>query len=250
VNAGVRKEPARQAHAVLDLPSREWKARKIECLLGLEERASPLRVLEVGTGSGGIAAWLGTRPGGRYEVDAVDVTDSRVTREGFRFQLVEDVGLPFEDGTFDVVLSNHVIEHVGPPSAQRAHLAELHRVLRADGVAYLAVPNRWMLVEPHFRLPFLSWLPEWLRSPYVRAAGKGERYDCLPLARGTAERLLADARFDFVQHCGDAIRLTFALERPTSLANRLLVSKLPDWAWAPLRSIFPTLIYTLRKQSP
>jgi len=237
----------RQAHAVLDLPSREWKARKIERLLGLEGRGGPLRVLEIGTGSGGIAAWFGSRP--RYEVDAVDVRDSRVTRDGFRFQLVEDVGLPFDDACFDVVLSNHVIEHVGPPEAQRAHLAEMRRVLRDDGVAYLAVPNRWMLVEPHFRLPFLSWLPEALRSTYVRAAGKGEAYDCLPLARGTAERMLAQAGFEFEQHCGDALRMTFELERPASLAHRLVVSRLPDRAWAPLGAIFPTLIYTLRKSA-
>jgi SAM-dependent methyltransferase len=244
-NAG--PEPERQPHAVLDLPSREWKARKIERLLRLETRPSPLRMLEIGTGSGGIAAWFGTFPGGRFEVDAVDVKDSRLVHEGYRFQLVDDVRLPFDDASFDVVLSNHVIEHVGPPSAQRAHLAEMHRVLRGNGIAYLAVPNRWMLVEPHFRLPFLSWLPESLRSPYVRAAGKGEAYDCRPLSRPVAERLLSAARFEFEQHCGDALRLTFELERPHSLANRLLVSRLPDRAWAALRSLFPTLIYSLRK---
>ncbi len=27
--------------------------------------------------------------------------------------------------------------------------------MRDDATAYLAVPNRWMLVEPHFKLAFL-----------------------------------------------------------------------------------------------
>ena len=35
------------------------------------------------------------------------------------------------------------------------HLREIRRVLRRDGLAYLAVPNRWALVEPHYRLALL-----------------------------------------------------------------------------------------------
>src|SRR3546814_9833619 len=67
--------------------------------------------------------------------------------------------LPFADDSFDVVLSNHVIEHVGEQPEQLAHLSELRRVLTPGGIGYLAVPNRWMLVEPHYRLAFLSWWP-------------------------------------------------------------------------------------------
>lgn len=63
----------RQPHAVLDLPSRDWKALKIERLLDLAHRSQPMRVLEVGTGSGGIARYLATHPTLRCEVTAVDV---------------------------------------------------------------------------------------------------------------------------------------------------------------------------------
>ncbi len=48
----------RQPHAVLDLPSRNWKAMKIERLLDLHARPQPIRMLEVGTGSGGIAPYF------------------------------------------------------------------------------------------------------------------------------------------------------------------------------------------------
>jgi SAM-dependent methyltransferase len=37
--------------------------------------------------------------------------------------------------------------------ARRSHAAR--RVLRPGGVLYLAVPNRWSLVGPRYRLPFL-----------------------------------------------------------------------------------------------
>src|SRR3546814_17958343 len=74
-------------------------------------------------------------------------------------------------------LSNHVIEHVGNADAQRHHLDEIRRVLAPDGVVYFAAPNRWRLVEPHFRLPFLSWLPNPASDRYVRVMGRGSHYD-------------------------------------------------------------------------
>src|SRR5690348_18512270 len=114
----------RQPHAVPDLPSRRLKGLKIERLLGLAESPKPIRLLEVGAGSGGIAHYFGTHPELQCEVDAVDVHDNRLVADGYRFQLVSDTRLPFRDQSFDVVLTNHVIEHVGDATAQLAHLKE------------------------------------------------------------------------------------------------------------------------------
>ncbi|TAM59940.1 MAG: class I SAM-dependent methyltransferase [Rhodanobacter sp.] len=233
---------ARQPHAVLDLPSRRFKGLKIERLLDLASRPQPIRMLEVGTGSGGIAHYFGTHPQLRCEVDAVDVCDSRLVTEGYRYHQVHGTQLPFADDSFDVVLTNHVIEHVGDKQAQRAHLAELHRVLRPDGVGYLAVPNRWMLVEPHYKLAFLSWLPHAWRTPYLRVMGRGEVYDCEPLQLGQVERLLMDAGFKHRNRCIDALRAIYEIERPQSVAARFL-HNIPDAALTPLRRIIPTLIY-------
>jgi SAM-dependent methyltransferase len=239
-------EPARQPHAVLDVASRRWKARKIELLLNLDDRPGPIRLLEIGTGSGGIAHYFGTRPGGRYLVNALDVVDSRQVFEGYEYASVNGTRLPFADASFDVVLSNHVVEHVGPPSEQLLHLLELRRVLRPGGVGYLAVPNRWMLVEPHFRLAFLSWWPEAWRTPYLRLMGKGEEYDCRPLSAPAARGLLRRAGFAFEQQCGGALRLTFELEAPRALLYRGALRWVPDWAWSLAAPVFPTLIYVLR----
>lgn len=232
----------RQPHAVLDLPSRRFKGLKIERLLDLANRPQPIRMLEVGTGSGGIAHYFGTHPQLRCEVDAVDVRDNRLVTEGYRYHQVQDTQLPFADESFDVVLTNHVIEHVGDEQAQRAHLAELRRVLRPDGVGYLAVPNRWMLVEPHYKLAFLSWLPRALRTPYLHAVGRGSAYDCEPLQMKELERLFTDAKLDCRNLCIEALRATFDIERIQSPAARLLRC-IPDRALLPLRRIIPTLIY-------
>jgi ubiquinone/menaquinone biosynthesis C-methylase UbiE len=233
---------ARQPHAVLDLPSRRWKAMKIERLLDLPVNEGPLRLLEVGTGSGGIAHYFATCAQRRYAVDAVDLHDNRLVSEGFRYTQVHDTQLPFQPESFDVVLTNHVIEHVGDAAAQLAHLREIRRVLKPGGSGYLAVPNRWMLVEPHFKLPFLSWLPHAWRSSYVRVTGKGERYDCEPLEMKQLECLFERAGLRYRNACIEALRATVDIEHERAVVSRVL-RKIPDWTLRPFLPVIPTLIY-------
>ena len=85
------------------------------------------------------------------------------------------------------------IEHVGDLQAQQHHVTEIRRVLDSGGLAYLAAPNKWGLMEPHFRLPLRSWLPRGLADTYVRAMGKGSHYDCLPPSLGTLCQLTQEA---------------------------------------------------------
>ena len=50
-----------------------------------------------------------------------------------------DVGLPFEDGTFDLVYANFVVEHLSRPEHA---IAEWRRVLRPGGRVVLLTSNR------------------------------------------------------------------------------------------------------------
>lgn len=238
----------RQPHAALDLTSRNWKAEKIARLLDLAHRSQPLRLLEIGTGSGGIAHWFATHPSLQCDVTAVDVVDNRRVRDGYAYHQVQGVELPFDDTSFDVVITNHVIEHVGDAKAQHRHLTEIRRVMKPDGIGYLAVPNRWMLVEPHFKLAFLSWWPHAWRTPYLRLMRKGTFYDCEPLQMRQLEHMLAAAGFDYRNLCIDAWRATFEIERRDSIEARLLRNT-PDALLVPLRRIIPTLIYRIERAS-
>jgi SAM-dependent methyltransferase len=168
--------------------------------------------------------------------------DLRQVTDGYAFQQIQDTRLPFDDDAFDVVITNHVIEHVGDADDQLAHLRECRRVLALGGRGYLAVPSRWMLVEPHFRLPLLSWLPRGWRSAYVRMAGKGARYDCEPLTVAELEALFAAARLGARNATVIALRETFAIEGTRGFV-RSLASRVPDAIWQRLSRWMPTLIY-------
>lgn len=50
--------------------------------------------------------------------------------------------LPFEDATFDLVFSDHVLEHVTADHAPGV-AAELHRVLKPGGWVAARTPNKW-----------------------------------------------------------------------------------------------------------
>ena len=230
-------------HAVLDLPSRTLKARKIEIVLGLSPADVPLKILEIGTGSGGIAHYFGTHPSLRCEVDAVDVQDTRQVFEGYRFRIVDGGQLPFDNGAFDVVISNHVIEHVGSSQAQGRHLAEMRRVLAPAGRGYLAVPNRWMLTEPHYQLAFLSWLPRSLRSRYLMWRRGVSVYDCEPLEAIEMERLFARAGLWFERAVGCALKTTIELERTGPSSLRWILGRIPDASIDRFAAIIPTLVY-------
>lgn len=236
----------RHSHAHLGLQSRAKKALKIARLLNLSQRSGEIILLEIGTGAGGIAHHFATQADGTFDVHAVDVRDARVVTEGYAFTLVDGTTLPYDDASFDVVISNHVIEHVGTEADQQQHLREIHRVLKPAGLGYLAVPNRWMLIEPHYKLAFLSWLPHRLRSTYLRVMGKGHFYDCEPLELAQLEQLLAAARFDFRNVCVEAIHQLVAIEKPGSLLSHI-VKVVPAFMWKMFAPVIPTLIFVLRK---
>lgn len=107
-------------------------AHPVEQLLDAARVGPGSRVLDVGTGTGAVAAAAYAR---RAEVTAVDAEPDMVEAAA-RSVPEADVrvaalpSLPFADDRFDAVVGNFVINHVGRP---RAALAELHRLTRPGG---------------------------------------------------------------------------------------------------------------------
>lgn len=165
--------------AMLDEAKRRRKAVKILAVvrhaLGRPDLRG-LRALDVGCSAGFIADEL-SRAGARTA--GVDIDEPGLARARARFgdrvdfRLARGDALPFEDGSIDVVVLNHIYEHVVDPEAV---VADIRRVLAPTGLLYLGLGNRWGVMEPHHRLPFLSWLPPSLADLYLQAAGGGEHY--------------------------------------------------------------------------
>jgi len=248
--APMHEDKSRAPHVVLDAPSRVLKAKKIIELVGAERFARARRILEVGCGSGVISKTLAELGPPGLEVFAVDVADNRLVHEGYAFTQVTGTTLPFDAGMFDIVITNHVIEHVGDAQAQLHHLEEIRRVLATDGVAYLAVPNTFRLVEPHFKLPFLSWLPTKLADRYVRATGRGTHYDCVPLAHREAIALFDRGGFRSRDLTVEALRTTLALEFPHNAIAGFVRKRVPTSAIALGMAIMPTFVFLLKPKTP
>lgn len=154
---------------------RECKATKIETLLldflrGCE--VSQWTCLDLGCGAGVTTASLTRHFKTVVGLDYAprwSVTGNFVQGDGVR--------LPFAAETFEVVVCAQVYEHL----ADAAPLpGEVARVLKPGGVCFFSGPNKLWPIEPHYRLPFLHWLPACWADKLVQWAGKAERFDIHP----------------------------------------------------------------------
>lgn len=229
----------RQPHVMRDPDVRARKAHKVGRILQrLALSPSGEWALDVGCGAGFIADHL--RELG-WRTVAIDLKDHRVT-SGFDFLFGQAEALPFPDSTFSLVVSNHVIEHVLDPVA---HLREIRRMLAPGGIAYLATPNRLAVLEPHYKLPFLSWLPAHLADAYVRLLRRGQDYDVSPPIRG---RLLREAAAVGLR-CED-ITAWMIEETATVEGSRLaqfVGQVLPDRVLRWLSFLSPTLVFVMHR---
>ena len=95
---------------------------------------------------------------------AVDFANEKYGNENTKFinSPIEELGLPQQ--SVDVITCTQIYEHV--PSETQL-LDSIYKLLKPGGVCYFAASNRFKIIEPHYNLPFLSFLPKKIANIYI-----------------------------------------------------------------------------------
>lgn len=178
-------KPASQAEA----PGRPLDPKRIrEILRRMGYDLKPdARVLDLGCGAGKTV--YAFRDAGYINTVGFDIKDYLALRDPadrgmFTIASGDTTTLPFEDNSFDLVISEQVLEHV---MDQVRFLQEIHRILRPGGHSLHALPARYCPIEPHMKVPFAGvfahrwWYRLWalmgVRNPYQKGLPADEATD-------------------------------------------------------------------------
>ncbi|MCP4197066.1 MAG: class I SAM-dependent methyltransferase [Proteobacteria bacterium] len=118
------------------------------------------RVLDYGCGSGygthHMAAYCDSIVGVDIAEDAIKYADSHYSADNLAYRRIDPADLsplPFEDASFDTVMSFQVIEHIADVNP---YLSEIRRVLKPGGIFICATPDRSTRLLPRQK-PWNMW---------------------------------------------------------------------------------------------
>jgi 2-polyprenyl-3-methyl-5-hydroxy-6-metoxy-1,4-benzoquinol methylase len=120
-------------------------------LAGEPELLRGARVLEIGCGGGGFSRWLaeagaGSVIGADFAPVAIEKARRAPVPPNLSFEVQDIEAMPYDNASFDLVVSCETIEHVPRPDHA---VTELGRVLAPGGTLLLTCPNYLNLLGLH-----------------------------------------------------------------------------------------------------
>lgn len=186
------------AERIIRVARNHFHERRADVFIRLMDPAPGTRVLDLGSGWGDPFLGRITR---RVPLDVTlaDITEGPThdaERLGFRSVLLQEDGpLPFDDGEFDIVVSNSVIEHVTLPKEECVHAqmseaewrgralkrqkAFANEIRRVGKRYFVQTPHKHFPLDLHTWLPFTHWL-----------------------SHASAQRVIAYTDRFWIKHCG------------------------------------------------
>lgn len=130
------------------------------------------RVLISGYSAG--SEMIVARQFGFNEIDGVEVdpvlfqaASKRVAgMPGIKPVLYDGQSLPYDNDSYDLVVSGHIIEHTDSPIK---YICEIMRVINPGGFLYIEFPTRYHYIELHTGLVSFEWMPHALRNAVLKA---------------------------------------------------------------------------------
>jgi ubiquinone/menaquinone biosynthesis C-methylase UbiE len=101
--------------------------------------------------------------------------------------------LPFEDHSFDYILSLQVLEHVKYPYEVAP---EIKRILRRGGKALISCENYLAFREQHYKIFWLPLLPKFIGASYLRIRQRNPQFLLESITYTTSLRLI----HNFLKH--------------------------------------------------
>lgn len=186
---------------------------------------------------------LGTVIGTDIDVNAVNYAKTHNTKDNITYQMADSMNLPFSNNCFDIATCSHIYEHVPDPERM---ISEIYRVLKPNGFCLFLAGNRFVLIEPHYRLPLLSVIPKPLAHHYLRVTQKDEYYYENLMSYWKLKKLVN--KFELIDYTLEVIKdpLNFYatdMISPNSLKQKFSIFLLKLAYW-----ISPTYIWILIKK--
>ena len=166
------------------------------------------KVLDVGCGTGALLVELALAGADVAGIDTFEeaggidrrIAEARLREHGLRAELLEGTAahLPFASGTFDIVASIGMLEHI-PPGERKVALQEMFRAVKPGGGLFLiAGPTRLTPFDQHIPgHPFSNWMSR--SRKLAVSAGSGRRqFLAVPwgISRAELREALPDGRFE------------------------------------------------------
>lgn len=238
-------------NSVLDSSVRIQKSQKIfavlkDCLDKKVKNLKKMTCLDIG-GSAGFTAKLMSPFVKQFYV--IDI-DEKALKFGKRnnkagnivYEEGDAMNLRFQDNSLDIIVCNHVYEHVAD---SKILINEIYRVLKIGGVCYFGAANKFGLMEPHYHLLFLSWLPKKIANIYVRITrGKDHYYENLLSYIGLKRLLKAYEIFDYTIK---VIKEPSKYYSTDMIKTNSFVSRIPTFVLTFIEPIIPIYIFVIRK---